>query len=80
MSEVTEHSYYDSESSESDKDYVCKIFGTAIDFLEYILYKKVPKDSSIFKGLVKKYEPVIDTLKQASDAYGIWRFATILMK
>ena len=45
MSEVTEHSYYDSESSESDKDYVCKIFGTAIDFLEYILYKKVPKDS-----------------------------------
>jgi hypothetical protein len=30
----------------------------------------VPKDSSIFKGLVKKYEPVIDTLKQASDAYG----------
>ena len=70
MSEVTEHSYYDSESSESDKDYVCKIFGTAIDFLEYILYKKVPKDSSIFKGLVKKYEPVIDTLKQASDAYG----------
>lgn len=70
MSEVTEHSYYDSESSESDKDYVCKIFGTAIDFLEYILYKKVPKDSSIFKDLVEEYEPVIDTLKQASDAYG----------
>ena len=70
MSEVSEHSYRDSESSESDKDYVCKIFGTAIYFLEYILYKKVPKDSSIFKGLVEKYEPVIDTLKQASDAYG----------
>ena len=70
MSEVTEHSYYDSESSESDKDYVCKIFGTAIDFLEYILYKKVPKDSSIFKDLIEEYEPVIDTLKQASDAYG----------
>ena len=29
----------------------------------------MPKDSSIFKDLVEKYEPVIDSLKQAKDAY-----------
>ena len=68
MSEVTEHSYYDSESSESEKDSVCEIFDTVINFLEYI-YEDVSKDSSIFKDLVEKYEPVIDNLKQARDVY-----------
>lgn len=68
MSEIPEHSCYDSESSESEKDSVCEIFGTAIKFLEYI-YEDVPKDSSMFKDLVEKYEPVIDSLKQAKDAY-----------
>ena len=68
MSEVSEHSYHDSESSGSEKDSVCEIFDTAIKFLEYI-YEDVPKDSSIFKGLVEKYKPVIDVLKQAKDSY-----------
>ena len=69
MSEVSEHSYHDSESSGSEKDSVCEIFDTAIKFLEYI-YEDVPKDSSIFKDLVEKYKPVIDVLKQAKDSYG----------
>ena len=68
MSEVSEHSYHDSESSESEKDSVCEIFDTVINFLEYI-YEDVPKDSSIFKDLVEKYKPVIDSLKQAKDTY-----------
>lgn len=68
MSEIPEHSCYDSESSESEKDSVCEIFDTVISFLECI-YKDAPKDSSIFKDLVEKYEPVIDNLKQAKDAY-----------
>ena len=68
MSEIPGHSCYDSESSESEKDSVCEIFDTVINFLEYI-YEDVPKDSSIFKDLVEKYEPVIDSLKQAKDAY-----------
>ena len=68
MSEVPEHSYHDSESSESEKDSVCEIFDTVINFLEYI-YEDVPKDSSIFKYLVERYKPVIDSLKQAKDAY-----------
>ena len=68
MSEIPEHSCYDSESSESEKDSVCEIFDTVINFLEYI-YEDVPKDSSIFKDLVEKYEPVIDSLKQAKDTY-----------
>ena len=68
MSEIPEHSCYDSESSESEKDSVCEIFDTVINFLEYI-YEDVSKDSSIFKDLVEKYEPVIDSLKQAKDAY-----------
>ena len=68
MSEVSEHSYHDSESSESEKDSVCEIFDTVINFLEYI-YEDVPKDSSIFKDLVEKYKPVIDMLKQARDVY-----------
>ena len=68
MSEVSEHSCYDSESSESEKDSVCEIFDTVINFLEYI-YEDVSKDSSIFKDLVEKYKPVIDSLKQAKDAY-----------
>ena len=68
MSEIPEHSCYDSESSESEKDSICEIFDTVINFLEYI-YEDVPKDSSIFKDLVEKYEPVIDSLKQAKDAY-----------
>jgi hypothetical protein len=68
MSEIPEHSCYDSESSESEKDSVCEIFDTVISFLECI-YKDAPKDSSIFKDLVEKYEPVIDSLKQAKDAY-----------
>ena len=68
MSEVSEHSYHDSESSGSEKDSVCEIFDTAIKFLEYI-YEDVPKDSSIFKDLVEKYKPVIDVLKQAKDSY-----------
>ena len=68
MSEIPEHSCYDSESSESEKDSVCEIFDTVINFLEYI-YEDAPKDSSIFKDLVEKYEPVIDSLKQAKDAY-----------
>lgn len=68
MSEIPEHSCYDSESSESEKDSVCEIFDTVINFLEYI-YEDASKDSSIFKDLVEKYEPVIDSLKQAKDAY-----------
>ena len=68
MSEIPEHSCYDSESSESEKDSVCEIFDTVINFLEYI-YEDVSKDSSMFKDLVEKYEPVIDSLKQAKDAY-----------
>ena len=68
MSEIPEHSCYDSESSESEKDSVCEIFDTVINFLEYI-YEDVSKDSSIFKDLVEKYEPVIDSLKQAKDVY-----------
>ena len=68
MSEIPEHSCYDSESSESEKDSVCEIFDTVISFLECI-YKDAPKDSSIFKDLVEKYEPVIDSLKKAKDAY-----------
>jgi len=68
MSEIPEHSCYDSESSESEKDSICEIFDTVINFLEYI-YEDVPKDSSIFKDLVEKYEPVIDSLKQAKDTY-----------
>ena len=69
MSEIPEHSCYDSESSESEKDSVCEIFSTAIKFLEYI-YEDVSKDSSIFNDLVGKYKPVIDSLKQAKDIYG----------
>ena len=68
MGEIPEHSCYDSESSESEKDSVCEIFDTVINFLEYI-YEDVSKDSSIFKDLVEKYKPVIDSLKQAKDAY-----------
>ena len=68
MSEIPEHSCYDSESSESEKDSVCEIFYTVINFLECI-YEDVSKDSSIFKDLVEKYEPVIDMLKQARDVY-----------
>ena len=64
-----EHPHCDNESSESEKDSVCEIFGTAIKFLEYI-YEDVTKDSSIFKDLVEKYKPVIDSLKQAKDIYG----------
>lgn len=33
------------------------------------IYEDVPKDSSMFKDLVEKYKPVIDTLKQARDVY-----------
>ena len=68
MSEIPEYPYHDGESSESEKDSVCEIFDTVINFLEYI-YEDVPKDSSIFKDLVEKYEPVIDSLKQAKDVY-----------
>ena len=68
MSEIPEHSCYDSESSESEKDSVCEIFDTVINFLEYI-YEDVSKDSSIFKDLVEKYKPVISMLKQAKDTY-----------
>lgn len=68
MSEIPEHSCCDSEFSESEKDSVCEIFDTVINFLEYI-YEDVSKDSSMFKDLVEKYEPVIDNLKQAKDAY-----------
>ena len=68
MSEIPEHSCHDSESSGSEKDSVCEIFDTVINFLEYI-YEDVSKDSSIFKDLVEKYEPVIDSLKQAKDVY-----------
>lgn len=68
MGEIPEHSYHDSESSGSEKDSVCEIFDTVINFLEYI-YEDVSKDSSIFKDLVEKYKPVIDSLKQAKDAY-----------
>ena len=68
MSEIPEHSCCDSESSGSEKDSVCEIFDTVINFLEYI-YEDVSKDSSIFKDLVEKYKPVIDSLKQAKDVY-----------
>ena len=63
-----EHPHCDNESSESEKDSVCEIFDTVINFLEYI-YEDVSKDSSIFKDLVEKYKPVIDSLKQAKDTY-----------
>lgn len=69
MSEIPEHSCHDSESSGSEKDSVCEIFDTVINFLEYI-YEDVSKDSSMFKDLVEKYKPVIDSLKQARDVYG----------
>ena len=69
MSEIPEYSYRDSESSESEKDSVCEIFDTVINFLECI-YEDVPKDSSMFKDLVEEYKPVIDMLKQARDVYG----------
>ena len=68
MSEMLEHPHCDNESSESEKDSVCEIFDTVINFLEYI-YEDVSKDSSMFKDLVEKYKPVIDSLKQAKDAY-----------
>lgn len=68
MSEIPGHSCYDSESSEPEKDSVCEIFDTVINFLECI-YEDVPKDSSMFKDLVEKYEPVIDSLKKARDVY-----------
>ena len=55
MSEISEPSYRDSESSESEKDSVCEIFDTVINFLEYI-YEDAPKDSSMFKDLVEKYK------------------------
>ena len=69
MSEIPEHSYHDSESSGSEKDSVCEIFDTVINFLEYI-YEDVSKDSSMLKDLVEKYKDVISMLKQAKDAYG----------
>lgn len=62
MSEIPEHSYHDSESSDSEKDSVCEIFDTVINFLECI-YEDMLKDSSMFKDLVEKYKPVIDMLK-----------------
>ena len=68
MCEMLEHSHCDNESSGSEKDSVYEIFGTVINFLEYI-YEDVPKDSSIFKDLVEKYKPVIDVLKQAKDSH-----------
>ena len=68
MGEIPGHSYHDSESSGSEKDSVCEIFDTVINFLEYI-YEDVSKDSSIFKDLIEKYEPVIDSLKKAKDTY-----------
>ena len=68
MSEIPEDSYRDRESSGSEKDSVCEIFDTVINFLEYI-YEDVPKDSSMFKDLIEKYKPVIDMLKQAKDTY-----------
>lgn len=68
MSEISGYSCYDSESSESEKDSVCEIFYTVINFLECI-YEDAPKDSSMFKDLVEKYEPVIDSLKKARDVY-----------
>ena len=68
MSEIPEYPYHDGESSASEKDSVCEIFDTVINFLEYI-YEDVSKDSSIFKDLVEKYKPVISMLKQAKDTY-----------
>ena len=68
MGEIPGHSYHDSESSGSEKDSVCEIFNTVINFLECI-YEDTPKDSSMFKDLVEKYKPVIDMLKQAKDVY-----------
>ena len=68
MSEIPGYSCYDSESSESEKDSVCEIFDTVINFLEYI-YEDAPKGSSMFKDLVEKYKPVISMLKQAKDIY-----------
>ena len=68
MGEIPGHSYHDSESSGSEKESVCEIFNTVINFLECI-YEDAPKDSSMFKDLVEKYKPVIDMLKQAKDVY-----------
>ena len=39
MSEIPEHSYHDSESSESEKDSVYDFFGTFINFFE-LIYEK----------------------------------------
>ena len=68
MSEVPEHSYHDSESSESEKDSVYDFFGTFINFFE-LIYEKVPKDLPRFKDLIEKHKDVISTLKQARDVY-----------
>lgn len=68
MSEVPEHSYHDSESSESEKDSVYDFFGTFINFFE-LIYEKVPKDLPRFKDLIEKHKDVISTLKQVKDAY-----------
>lgn len=62
MSEISEHSYHDSESSGSEKGSVCEIFDTIINFLECI-YEDTSEDSSMFKDLVEKYKPIIDSLK-----------------
>ena len=39
MCEMLEHSHCDNESSGSEKDSVYEIFGTVINFLEYIYMK-----------------------------------------
>ena len=68
MSEIPEHSYHDSESSESEKDSIDVSFESIIRNLESmykIFFKYLPE----MGGVVDKYRPVIDTLKQAQKEY-----------
>ncbi len=52
MSEIPGHSCYDSESSESEKDSVCEIFYTVINFLECI-YEDVSKIHPYLRTLLR---------------------------
>lgn len=68
MSEVPEHSYHDSESSESEKDSIDVSFELIIGSLEFMCensFKYLPE----MGGVVDKYRSVIDTLEQAQKKY-----------
>lgn len=68
MSEVSEHSYHDSESSGSEKDSIDVSFELIIGSLEFMCensFKYLPE----MGGAVDKYRSVIDTLEQAQKKY-----------